>query len=166
MKRKPRPKNESVFAHGAGVSMLWQGVYLAAIEIAAYYIGYYLENGSFAGIASGSWCENAVVMVFLTVSFAETLCAVNMRSRIGSIFRREMQQNVNWWMVGALAITVGMTLIAAFLPGFKELFGIHGTLTWKELLISVGLALSTFPVFELGKAIQRASLRKAQKQAA
>ncbi|MCR5136722.1 MAG: calcium-translocating P-type ATPase, PMCA-type [Oscillospiraceae bacterium] len=155
MKRKPRPKDESIFANGAGVSMLWQGAYLAAIEIAAYYIGYYLENGSFTGIANGSWCENAVVMVFLTVSFAEMMCALNMRSRTGSIFRREMLQNVNWWMIGALVITVGMTVAAAFLPGFKELFGIHGTLTSKELLISVGLALSTLPVFEAGKALHR-----------
>ena len=155
MKRKPRAKEESIFAGGAGASMLWQGVYLAAIEIAAYYIGYFLENGSFSGLAQGRWCENAVVMVFLTVSFAETLCALNMRSRTGSIFRREMLLNVNWWMIGAMAITVVLTLAAAFLPGFRALFGIHGTMTAKELLISVGLALSTLPVFEAGKAIQR-----------
>ncbi len=161
MKRKPRSKDESIFANGAGASMLWQGAYLAAIEIAAYYIGYHLENGSFAGITGGSWCENAVVMVFLTVSFAEMMCALNMRSRTGSIFRREMFQNINGWMIGALIITVGLTLAAAFLPGFRQLFGIHGTLTAKELLISVGLAVSTLPVFEAGKAIQRAGSRTA-----
>ena len=159
MKRKPRPKEESIFANGAGASMLWQGVYLAAIEIAAYYLGFYFEHGSFSGIANGVWCENAVVMVFLTVSFAETLCALNMRSRLGSIFRKEMLQNINWWMVGALAITVLLTLAAAFLPGFRSLFGIHGTLSMKEFLVTVALALSTLPVFEAGKAIQRASRR-------
>ena len=160
MKRKPRAKDESIFAHGAGVSMLWQGVYLAAIEIAAYYIGFFLENGSFSGIANGKWCENAVVMVFLTVSFAETLCALNMRSRTGSIFRREMLANPNWWIVGATALTVLLTLAAAFIPGFRELFGIHGTLSAREFLISAGLAVSTLPVFELGKAIQRSVRRK------
>ena len=160
MKRKPRPKEESIFANGAGASMLWQGVYLAAIEIAAYYIGYLLENGSFAGLAQGRWCENAVVMVFLTVSFAETLCALNMRSRTGSIFRREMLLGINWWLVGAMVITALLTLAAAFLPGFKALFGIRGTLTAKELLVSVGLAVSTLPVFEAGKAIQRAGRGK------
>ncbi len=159
MKRRPRAKEESVFANGAGVSMLWQGVYLAAIEIAAYYFGYYLENGSFSGIVNGSWCENAVVMAFLTVSFAETFCALNMRSRTGSIFRKEMLVNINWWLVGAVVITVGLTLFAAFMPGFKALFGIHGTLSAKEFLISVGLAMSTLPVFELGKAIQRSGRR-------
>ncbi len=160
MKRKPRAKEESIFANGTGVSMLWQGVYLAAVEIAAYYIGYFLENGSFSGIVNGQWCENAVVMVFLTVSFSEILCAMNMRSRTGSIFRREMFVNINWWMVGALAITTVMTLAAATLPGFRELFAIHGTITAKELLISIALSVSTLPVFELGKAIQRAGQRK------
>jgi Ca2+-transporting ATPase len=159
MKRKPRAKEESIFAHGAGVSMLWQGAYLAAIEIAAYYIGYYLENGSFAGIVNGSWCENAVVMVFITVSLAEIMCALNMRSRTGSILRREMLQHINWWMAGALAVTVLLTLAAVYLPGFKSLFGIRGTLPLRELLISVGLALSTLPVFEAGKALQRAGRR-------
>ncbi len=160
MKRKPRAKDESIFAHGAGVNMLWQGTYLAAVEIAAYYIGYYLENGSFKGIVNGSWCENAVVMVFLTVSFAEMLCALNMRSRGGSIFRKEMLENSNRWMTGALIFTILMTLAAAFMPGFKTLFGIHETLSLTELLISAGLALSTIPVFEAGKAIRRAASRK------
>ena len=160
MKRKPRAKNESIFAGGTGVSMLWQGAYLAAIEIAAYYIGFFLENGAFTGIANGVWCENAVVMVFLTVSFSETLCALNMRSRTGSIFRREMLAHINWWMVGALVVTTLLTLAAVFLPGFRGLFGIHGTLTAKEFLIAAGLSLSTLPVFEAGKAIQRAVRRK------
>ena len=162
MKRKPRAKDESIFANGAGGAMLWQGAYLAAIEIAAYYIGYFLENGSFKGIVNGSWCENAVVMVFLTVSFAEMLCAVNMRSRLGSIFRREMFEKFNWWLVGALVVTIGLTLAAVYVPGFRGLFGITGHISSKELLITVALALSTIPVFELGKAIQRASLRKKQ----
>ena len=160
MKRKPRAKDESIFANGAGGAMLWQGAYLAAIEIAAYYIGYFLENGSFKGIVNGSWCENAVVMVFLTVSFAEMLCAVNMRSRLGSIFHREMFEKFNWWLVGALVVTVALTLAAVYVPGFRGLFGITGHISSKELLITVALALSTIPVFELGKAIQRAGLRK------
>jgi Ca2+-transporting ATPase len=160
MRRKPRAKNESIFAGGAGGSMLWQGVYLAAIEIAAYYIGYHIENGAFTGIVNGSWCENAVVMAFLTVSFSEMLCALNMRSRFGSIFRKEMLQNINWWMVGAMAVTTLMTLATVFLPGFNTLFGIYDTISAKEFFICVGLALSTIPVFEAGKALQRASRRR------
>ena len=45
-------------------------------------------------------------------------------------------------------------------PGFKTLFGIHGTLTVKEFLIAAGLSISTLPVFEAGKAIQRRARKK------
>ena len=99
-------------------------------------------------------------MAFLTVSFAETLCALNMRSRTGSIFRREMLTDINWWMVGAMAVTVLMTLAAVYMPGFKALFGIHGTLPAREFMICAGLAVSTIPVFEAGKAVQRANRRR------
>ncbi len=160
MKRKPRPKEESIFANGVGINMAWQGIYLAAVEIAAYYIGFFLENGSFSGIANGVWCENAVVMVFLTVSFAEMLCALNMRSRTESIFKKEMLVHMNWWLAGALVITSLITLATVFVPGFRGLFGIHETLSMKEFLISVALAVSTVPVFEAGKAILRAQQRK------
>ena len=63
-------------------------------------------------------------------------------------------------MAGAVVITAALTFAAALLPGFKTLFGIYGTLTARELLISVGLAVSTLPVFEAGKAIQRAHTEK------
>ena len=36
-------------------------------------------------------------------------------SEIKARFRKEMLENINWWMVGALAITVLLTLAAALL---------------------------------------------------
>ena len=104
----------------------------------------------------------AVVMAFITVSFAELFCAINMRSRTGSIFRREMWENMNWWLVGATVVAVALTLAAVYVPGFKTLFSVYGTLPAKILLICIGLSLSTVPVFELGKAIQRTAMKKKQ----
>ena len=59
-----------------------------------------------------------------------------------------------------MAVTTLMTLATVFLPGFKTLFGIYDTISAKEFFICVGLALSTIPVFEAGKALQRASRRR------
>ena len=160
MKRKPRPSTDGIFSNGAGLDMVWQGIYLALIEFAAYFIGYHLEVGSFAGVFHGDVCTNAMAMAFLTVNFAEMMCAMNMRSRQGSIFSKDMLQNINWWLVGAFAATTLLTLVAIYMPGLQQVFDIQpGTFQVHELLISVGLALSTFPAFELGKAIHR-SLRK------
>ncbi|MBO4872501.1 MAG: calcium-translocating P-type ATPase, PMCA-type [Lachnospiraceae bacterium] len=156
MKRKPRPTTDGIFSGGAGADMVWQGVYLAVIEIAAYFIGYHLENGSMSGLFKGEICTNAMAMAFLTVNFAEMFCAVCMRSRKGSLFSKHMLQNINWWLVGAFGITTVLTLIAIYLPGLQTVFGIEpGTFQFHELLISFGLALSVVPAFEIGKAIHR-----------
>ncbi|MCR4632889.1 MAG: calcium-translocating P-type ATPase, PMCA-type, partial [Erysipelotrichaceae bacterium] len=67
MTRKPRNSSDGIFAHGAGVDMVWQGIYLAIIELAAYFIGLYLERGTIAGFFGGEDCTNAIAMAFLTV---------------------------------------------------------------------------------------------------
>ena len=161
MRRKPRASTDGIFSHGAGADMVWQGIYLAIIELAAYFIGFHLEQGSFDGVFRGTVCVNAMAMAFLTVNFAEMMCAVNMRSRWGSLFSKYMLKNINWWLVGAFAVTTLLTLAAVYLPGLQQVFDIQpGTFQLNELLISAGLALSTVPVFEIGKAIRRASFKK------
>ena len=147
MKRKPRPSTDGIFSNGAGFDMVWQGIYLAIVELAAYFIGFKIENGASA---------NAMAMAFLTVNFAEMFCAVNMRSRNGSIFSKDMFKNFNFWLLGAFFVTSLLTLAAIYVPGLQDVFGIQrGTFSFNELMISVALAASTFPVFELGKFIRR-----------
>ncbi len=171
MKRKPRATTDGIFSHGAGFDMAWQGIYLAIIEIAAYVIGYYIEVQSFENMFFGGengHCVNAMAMAFLTVNFAEMMCAINMRSRTGSIFSKSMFKNMNWWLVGAFVVTTALTLAAIYIPGLSnDVFDIApGTFQLNELAISAGLAVSTIPVFEIGKAIRRAAERRKEKKAA
>ena len=168
MKRKPRLTTDGIFSHGAGFDMVWQGIYLAAIELASYIIGFSLENGGIHGLMNGASCPNAMAMAFLTVNFAEMMCAINMRSQRGSLFSKDMFKNMNWWLVGSFVVTTALTLVAVYMPGLRDVFGIEKvSLQWsadgfdlEELAISACLALSTIPVFELGKAIGRAIEKK------
>ena len=158
MTRKPRNSEDGIFANGAGVDMVWQGIYLAIIELAAYFIGLYLERGTIAGFFGAPDCANAIAMAFLTVNFAEICCAINMRSQTKSIFSASMLKNFNWWLLGAVLITVAITLSAIYVPGLSNVFGIEaGTFQINELMICVFLALTTFPAFEIGKMIRRKS---------
>ena len=160
MRRKPRNSSDGVFAHGAGFDMAWQGIYLAFIELAAYFIGLYLEKGTIKGFFGGEECINAIAMAFLTVNFCEIVCAINMRSQKKSIFSKNMIKNFNWWLAGSTIITVGLTVAAVYIPGFCELFGIiPGTFQLEELIICIVLSISVFPVFEIGKSL-RNSVRK------
>ena len=159
MQRKPRNSDDSIFANGAGVDMVWQGIYLAIIELAAYFIGLNIETGSlkFFGVPD---CTNAIAMAFLTVNFAEICCAINMRSQTKSLFSKDMIKTFNWWLLGAVIITVCITMAAIYLPGLNSVFGIkNGTFETRELMICVLLAASTFPAFELGKFFRRKALK-------
>ena len=168
MRRKPRATTDGIFSGGAGIDMVWQGIYLAAIEIAAYVIGFLMENPGAkitaiwgASEANGAACWNAMAMAFLAVNFGEMFCAVNMRSRRGSIFSAGMFKNMNWWLIGAFVVTSGLTLLPIFVePLANVFFGGDFHINSTELLISFGLAASTVPVFEIGKAIHRAATKK------
>ena len=159
MKRKPRNSSDGIFSNGAGVDMVWQGIYISIIELASYFIGLYMERGTIHGFFGGELCVNAVAMAFLTVNFAEICCAINLRSQTKSIFSVEMIKNFNWWLFGAVIITVIITLAAIYMPGLSTVFGIvPGTFEFEELMICVALALSTFPAFEIGKLIRRKAM--------
>ncbi len=176
MHRKPRATTDGIFSGGAGADMVWQGFYLAFIEIAAYVIGFFYHfqplypDASFFEILKMIWganeatnnaCLNAICMAFLAVNFGEIFCAINMRSRQGSLFSKSMFKNMNWWLIGAFVVTVALTLLPIYVPFLRDIFfpptdGHAFELEWKELLISLLLAMSTVPVFEVGKAIHRA----------
>lgn len=156
MTRKPRSSSDGIFANGSGFDMIWQGIYLAILQLAAYFIGLYLETGTIKGFFGGAECVNAIAMAFLTVNFTEICCAINMRSQHKTIFSKRMFENFNWWLLGAAVLAVALTLITIYVPGLSNIFGIvPGTFETKELLICIGLSLTTFPVFELGKALRR-----------
>ena len=156
MTRKPRNSSDGIFSNGAGIDMVWQGIYLSIIELAAYFIGLHMERGTIHGFFGGEDCINAIAMAFLTVNFAEICCAINMRSQTKSIFSGSMFKNFNWWLVGAVIVTTAITLSAIYVPGLSNVFGIEaGTFQFNELMICVMLAISTFPAFEIGKMIRR-----------
>ncbi len=191
MKRKPRSSSDGIFSHGAGGDMVWQGIYLAIIEIAAYVIGFRLDAGNFSGLFFAKETAvdslilarvNAMTMAFLVVNFAEMMCAINMRSRSGSILSKHMFKNMNWWLFGAFIVTTALSLAAIYTPLNKVFLNPDGLsaaamanyspvcFQWtgegfdlRELIISIALALSTIPAFEIGKAIRRASLAKKEK---
>ena len=108
-------------------------------------------------------------MAFLAVNFGEIFCAMNMRSRMGSIFSKSMFKNMNWWLLGAFVVTVAFTMLPIYVPFLRDAFfpladaQTHFTLEPIELAISFCLAFSTVPVFELGKAIRRALQKKKEK---
>ena len=137
MDRKPKPKNEGLFAGGLGVRVVLMGAMFAALSLVAFYLGKTL-GGS---VAHGQ------TMAFMVLSLSQVLHAFHMRSD-KSLFKIGAFGNstLNW---AALASLVLVALIL-FTPGVMTAFGLV-YLTGELYLMAAGLILAPSVIMELCK---------------
>lgn len=140
MNRKPKPKEESMFAHGYGVRITLQGCMFAALTLAAYFIGEALTGGSPAG---GS------TLAFLTLSLSQVIHAYNMRSE-HSLFKIGPFSNhkLNW----VTLISSALIAFILFTPGVVTAFGMT-YLPYYGYFIGIGLSCVSVLVMEISKAL-------------
>ena len=139
MNHPPKPKDESLFAHGFGVLIFLQGCMFAALTLGAYFIGEAITGGDPAG---GS------TLAFLVLSLSQIVHAYNMRSdrslfKIGPFSNKKMN----------LVTVISVLLIAfvMFVPGVVEAFNMT-YIPWYGYLIGVGFSFVSVVVLEIFKA--------------
>lgn len=138
MDRKPKPKNEGIFAHGLGIKVLLQGIMFAALTLVGFKIG---ENvtGQLAG---------GQTMAFMVLALCQIVQAYNMRSE-HSLFKIGMFKN-RTLNLAALSSTLLVALVLFTPVGIA--FGMI-TLPWQLYLIGLGLILVPLFVMEFFKLI-------------
>lgn len=137
MDKKPKPKNESIFAHGLGLRVVLQGIMFGVLSLMGFIIGE-TSTGTTAG---------GQTLAFMILSLTQIVQAYNMRSE-HSLFKIGVFSNhkLNW----AALISVVLVALVLFTP-----VGIAFELiTLPAHLYLIGLALSLVPVvvMELSKA--------------
>lgn len=139
MERKPKPKNESLFAHGYGVRIILQGCMFAALALGAYFIGVYITKT----------VEGGSTMAFLTLALSQTFHAYNMRSE-RSIFKIGVFTNhkLNW----VTLISLVLIAFVAFTPGVVTAFGMT-YLPYYGYLIALGFGFVPILIMEISKAV-------------
>lgn len=137
MLRKPRPKHESLFAHGFGVRIVLQGVMFAALTLIAFVLG----ESRTGTLAAGQ------TMAFLVLSLSQIIQAFNMRSehslfRIGPFSNHKLNR--------FCLISVLLVFVVLFTP-LRIPFGLV-VLPWQLYLSGFALALVPVLVMEISKA--------------
>lgn len=147
MRRKPRESSSGIFSGGLGVDVAYQGVLVAILTIAAFFIGHYMEAGNFAITDSA----DGTTMAFLTLSMAEICHSFNMRSQRGSLFSLDgMNKSLNLAAIGSLVAT---TLVIE-VPFLANAFGFT-PINFKEYLVALAMAILVIPIVEIVKFFQR-----------
>ena len=170
MNRPPRNSKDGIFSGGLGVDVIYQGILVTVITIAAYLIGAYMEYGQLVHAASvdhGDWFRHlttvgesghGMTMAFLAMSMCEIFHSFNLRSQRKSIFSLKSHNKVLWAaMLGSLLLT---TLVIE-VPFIAGAFGFT-PIGLVEYAIAMGLAILVIPVVELVKLVQR-TIAKAKK---
>ena len=166
MRRKPRNKNDGVFAGGLGIDAAYQGVLTTVLTVLAFYIGEFLEvsqnfavpfmdaihNMQFTNITDSS---EGMTMAFFTMSMAEIFHSFNMRSQRGSAVALLFKGRHNVALYGAMAASLLLTTALVEVPFLSELFS-FAQLDGVAYAISLALAFSIIPFVEIVKVIQRA----------
>ena len=137
MDRKPKPKDEGLFAHGFGVRIILQGIMFGTLALIAFYLG-----ESITGLNEGGQ-----TMAFMVLALSQVVQAFNMRSE-HSIFKIGVFTNKT--LNKAALISILLVLLVLFTP-LSALFGLI-RLPGKLYLISLGLILVPVLVMEVSKA--------------
>lgn len=147
MKRPPRESKAGIFADGVGFNVVFQGIMVAIITLASYFIGHYIESGRWEIVNSA----DGMTMAFLSLSMAEIFHSFNMRSLKKSVFRIRGQNKFLWLAMFASFIS---TTAVIYIPFLANAFGFEH-ISLLEYGIAILLAALVIPIVELVKLIQR-----------
>ena len=153
MRRKPRDPSSGIFSDGLGFDVVYQGLLVTALTLAAFFAGEYFETGHwvFTNIAE---CEDGMTMAFLTMSMCEIFHSFNMRSQRGSTIAMSLRGSHNGVLFGAMLASLVLTTAVIEIPFLADAFG-FASIGFEEYAVSIGLAFSIIPIVEIIKAIQR-----------
>ena len=138
MDKKPKPKNEGIFAHGLGVRVVLQGIMFAVLSLIAFVIG---ENAMSE--------QGGQTMAFMVLALSQIIQSFNVRSE-HSLFRIGFFTNKT--LNGAAAISLVVMLLVLFTP-IGVAFGLV-ILPWNLYLKAWGLIHIPIFVMEIAKFIR------------
>ncbi len=136
MDKKPKPKNEGIFANGMGIRVVLQGCMFAVLTLVAFFLGETL----------GGSLEHGQTVAFIVLALSQVVQAFNMRSdrslfKIGPFSNSKLNVSV--------LISVALMALVLFTP-LHTIFGLV-ILTPKLYLIALGLIFVPLVVMELSK---------------
>lgn len=160
MKRPPRKSSDGIFAGGVGFDVVYQGLFVTLLTLAAYFIGHFMEAGRWELTESA----DGMTMAFLTMSMCEIFHSFNMRSQHGSTVSMLLHGSFNKYIFGSTVLSLITTALVIEVPFLAAAFDFT-TIDAREFFTALGLAFLIIPLVEIVKAIERAVIKnKAKKQ--
>ncbi len=150
MQRPPRDPKEPLMDRRYAVLIVWQGLLLAGVTLAAFAVAMIWYGAEAAP-------SRAVTISFMTLALTQVFHAFNTRSTRESVFTRRIFDNR--WLWGAVLLCIALQLAAVYLPPLQRVLQTVplGARDWALVL---GFALAPVAVVEIVKAVERRRTRR------
>ena len=145
MKFPPRKPNESIFAHGLGIHILWVGLLMGGVCLGTQ--AWSISNGD------PKW----QTYVFTILCFSQMGHVLSIRSEYFFLFRQGIFSNLP--LIGAVLLTFLLQLLILYSPFLNEIFSVQ-PLSLKELVGCLLVSSIVFHAVEMEKFVRGWKWRK------
>ena len=152
MKRKPTKPNQGVFTKGMSWRVIYQGMMIGLLTLAAFVIGLATTNEPINGLSlDRSKIEVGQTMAFVTLALSELVHVFNIRDNKKSIFKTNIFNNSK--LILAIIASAALMIVILAIPGLRNVFSIPvlPTKNIVELVILIFAPLVIVEIFKLFK---------------
>jgi Ca2+-transporting ATPase len=136
MSRPPRPPRENIFAHGMWQHIIWVGLYIAGISIAA------------MAWAMSREATHWQTVVFTVLTVSQLFHSIAVRSEVASLLRIGLFSNLP--MLFAVSFNLALQLAVIYVPTLNAIFYTQ-PLPLPELAVCLALSSTVLLVVEVEK---------------
>ena len=152
MERKPLKPTQGVFTKGMTFRIIYQGVMVGLITLAAFMIGLATTNAPIDGLTlDESKIEVGQTMAFVTLALLELVHVFNVRDNKKSIFKTKVFNNSK--LLLAVAASALLIFIILLVPALRDIFSIPVLPVGNALEIA-GLVILPLIIVEILKALK------------
>lgn len=149
MKRKPNKPGKGVFTKGMTWRVIYQGVMIGILTLAAFIIGLATTNEPIDGLTlDQSKIEVGQTMAFVTLALSELVHVFNVRDNKKSVFKTKVFNNSK--LVLAIIASAALMFVILLIPVLRNIFSIP-ILPTQNILELVGLILAPLVIVEVFK---------------
>jgi len=152
MKRKPRDTKKGVFTKGMTWRVIYQGIMIGGLTLAAFMIGLGTTTEPIGDLTlEQSKIEVGQTMAFITLALSELTHVFNVRNNKKSIFKTKIFNNKK--LIGAVLISAALVFIILLIPELRNIFSIP-VLPKQNIIELICLILSPIVVVEIFKLLK------------
>lgn len=149
MQRKPVKPGKGIFTKGMTWRIVYQGVMIGGLTLAAFMIGLATTKTPINGLTlDQSKIEVGQTMAFVTLALSELVHVFNVRNNKKSIFKTGIFNNMI--LIGAIAVSALLMFVILFIPALRNIFSIP-VLPSENILELVLLVLAPIVIVEIFK---------------